>query len=260
MKKWKTISLFLLFIPFIVILSYKLGSNSNQYILDENNDVGSSRRELVVKTKMTPYSYEILKEIDDKTNKCRLLLLATSYKSNLMLDISHPYYRCSTFKDVTVMGYYDYQSRNGSSYLFVESAFGGDGEHTPPILKGFKIDKSGIIKLGEMELVNVSYIRRKQIIDHILAEEIIDFCFVCDGWDAASKGSVFFIPVKITVGCDGLCKQVLLSEAGKKEMIRNMKKYRTKINEQPDSESQNKDLEMIDKLIKYAKDLFNTSF
>jgi len=220
------------------------------------HSTGNLTREIIVKTKMTPYAVDIVKEVNNVTNECSLLLVASTFGHNHSIDISHSNYKCSLFMNVTILGHYN--PRNKKSYVFFESAFGGDGDHTLPILQIFEIDKSGIKKLGEATFSSFSYVRSGNMIDHVIGEEIVDLCFDCIDFGVPKEDLLFTIPTRITIGCSGICEEINLTKSDQLRVLEKMEKIKNiAVEKGRDNDSVRQQINKIEESIINTKNHFD---
>jgi hypothetical protein len=115
-----------------------------------------------------------------------------------------------------------------STYVFFEAARGGDGDHSGPIVEVFRLNKQGFKKLGEQELFEASYHRTGQVITSVTGKVLFSFCNVCDGPEAGEPADNIFVPVRISVGCGGLCIKPTLAKREREALLRKFEERKSK--------------------------------
>ena len=114
------------------------------------------------------------------------------------VNVSHPTYGNYTFGDPKVATF-----KSGEQNLLVYQArYGGDGEHTPNILKVFSYKSesfSDATLVFEHNLDSVEFETRNDQLIFIKGLYIETSCFVCDGWEVSDIEGIFKIPLIIDI-------------------------------------------------------------
>jgi hypothetical protein len=119
------------------------------------------------------------------------------YESLLkQVHISHPYYGNQIYGNPKIN---TYQSVDSSLLLIYQAKYGGDGEHSENLLKLFKFKNDSVMKLIDINIDFVSFIKESYYLKYIQGKSVFSLCHVCDGWDAALPEDIFFIPIIIDV-------------------------------------------------------------
>jgi hypothetical protein len=134
---------------------------------------------------------------------CTLKLIAESGQVKRVTSIKRPGHACTLFGRVGI-AVSDAPNRE-EVHVFLEAARGGDGDHTGPIVQVFHLDEQGFKKLGEQELFEASYQRSGETITSITGKVLFSLCDTCDGPEVADPEDNIFVPVRLTIGCNGIC-------------------------------------------------------
>ncbi len=169
-------------------------------ILTSSNVVAA---EILAKTITWGWVLTLETEGEIYTDKCSLDLVAFRYSKSYRVSLKDKSYNCVTYGPKQIIAGGSYSSDEFT--IIVETAIGGDGDHTGQILNIFKLNPTGFTKIATQELFDATYERKNGEITSISGKILFSFCEVCDGPDAAESKDNFFIPVKIIFGCTGIC-------------------------------------------------------
>jgi hypothetical protein len=169
-----------------------------------------SSADIIAEAKSGPWRVVVESTGERSKDDCRLQLVAETSQLRKETSLKRKSVNCSLYgaANVQASATKDYQD----TYVFFEAARGGDGEHTGPIVEVFQLNKEGLKKLGEQELFEATYHRSEQTISSVTGRVLFSFCQVCDGPDLAAPEDNIFVPVRVTVGCSGLCITPTLSK------------------------------------------------
>jgi len=190
----------------------------------------------MAKVKTGEWDISVVSYGDTYSKSCRLELLGETYQLKQVISLKQQGLRgsadsgCKLFGPVQVFASPapDYKS----TYVIVEAARGGDGDHTGPLLAIFQLTKNGFHKLGEKELFDAIYHRKNNAITEISGNVYFTFCDVCDG---PSEGEYdFYVPAKITFGCGSICFRSALNKADRKIILKRFNTEKEKALEESD--------------------------
>jgi hypothetical protein len=166
---------------------------------------------------------------DPWKDNCKLQLVADTYQLKQETDLKRQGVKCALFGPVGIVAS-DTETRE-TTYVFFEAARGGDGDHSGPIVEVFRLNKQGFKKLGEQELFEASYHRIGQVITSVTGKVLFSFCNVCDGPEAGEPADNIFVPVRITVGCGGLCIKPTLAKREREALLKQFEERKSKASE-----------------------------
>lgn len=186
-----------------------------------------------VVAKMTTGEWEISVFFDGSPHgkDCQLDLVGETYQIKKKISLKKTggqhsaETECSLFGSVQIVASPSPDLK--STYVIVEAARGGDGDHTGPILTIFQLTKNGFQKLGEREFFDATYHRQYQKINSITGSVYFTFCSVCDGPSVDEDD--FYVPAKITIGCGGICVKSTLSKADRTALLQKFKAQKEKV-------------------------------
>ena len=141
---------------------------------------------------------------------CTLKLVAETYQLKRDTSIKQQGVNCALFGPIGI-AVFDTENRE-ETYVFFEAARGGDGDHSGPIVEVYRLNKQGFKKLGEIVPFEASYQRSGQVITSVTGKVLFSFCNVCDGPEAGEPLDNIYVPVRLTIGCGGLCIKPTLSK------------------------------------------------
>ncbi len=159
--------------------------------------------EIVAKTETYVWTLSLELSGDEYSDKCSLNLVANTYKQTFKASLKHKYYNCNLYGPTQIIA--GPIQRYSEFLVITEAAIGGDGDHTGPILRFFKLNSKGLVQIAEKEVFDAIYFRKDGNLTKVTGSILFSFCDVCDGPDAARPRDNFFVPVQITLGCDGVC-------------------------------------------------------
>jgi len=148
---------------------------------------------------------------------CTLNLVAETYQLKRDTNIKRQGVNCALFGPIGIAAS-DTENRE-ETYVFFEAARGGDGDHSGPIVEVYRLNKQGFKKLGEKELFEASYQRSGQAITSITGRVLFSFCSVCDGPEAGEPLDNINVPVRLTIGCGGLCIKPTLAKRERNALL-----------------------------------------
>ncbi len=99
---------------------------------------------------------------------CTLKLVAETYQLKRDINIKRQGVNCALFGPIGI-AVSDTENRE-ETYVFLEAARGGDGDHSGPIVEVYRLSKLGLKKLGENELFEASYQRSGQAITSVTVQ------------------------------------------------------------------------------------------
>jgi hypothetical protein len=137
------------------------------------------------------------------------------------VDISHPYYGKSLFGDTKI----DTFKSGKQKLLIFQSRYGGDGEHTPNILKIYKYHSDSFKDASlvfEHNLDSVKFETRNSNLIFIKGLYIETSCFVCDGWEVSDPEGIFKIPIIIDI--NGFTITTNLNQKERNDLLNRIKK------------------------------------
>ncbi len=152
------------------------------------------------------------------SDECELDLVADTYRKTYRTSLKNKYYFCSLFgpKQLIAMPIERY-----TDFLVIsEAAIGGDGDHTGPILRFYRLNSEGLKKIAEKEVFDATYHRIGGNFERVTGLVLFSFCSRCDGPDVAEPKDRFFVPVRMTLGCGGLCISTTLAASEKAKLIK----------------------------------------
>lgn len=158
--------------------------------------------EIVARSQTWAGSVSLVRDGSAWTDSCSLDLVAQFQQSHHRTQIKRATTNCSLFGPVQLI--LSEAQNHRDAVIIVEAARGGDGDHTGPLLEIFRIDKTAIQKLGEIELFSATYVRRAQEVQFIEGRLLFSLCTVCDGTEAADPNHNIFLPVRVSINRDGL--------------------------------------------------------
>lgn len=158
--------------------------------------------EIVARSQTWAGSVSLVRDGNAWTDSCSLDLVAQFQQIPHRVRLKRPTTNCSLFGPVQIMLSEARDHREG--LIVVEAARGGDGDHTGPLLEVFRVDKTTIQKLGEVELFSATYVRKAQEIQFIEGRLLFSLCTACDGPEAAEPNDNIFVPVRVSINRDGL--------------------------------------------------------
>lgn len=163
---------------------------------------------------------------DSWKNDCKLQLIAETYQLRRETSLRRQGVNCALFGPVSI-AVSDTENRE-STHVFFEAARGGDGDHSGPVVEVYRLNKQGFKKLGEQELFEASYHRTGQVITSVAGKVLFSFCNVCDGPEASEPADNIFVPVRITVGCGGLCVKPTLTKRERETLLGKFEERKSK--------------------------------
>ena len=125
---------------------------------------------------------------------CSLDLIAKFQQTAHRLSLKRSSLGCALFGPVHLI--LSEAEDHQDAVIIVEAARGGDGDHTGPILEVFRVNKTALRKLGEVELFSATYVRKAQEIEFIEGRRFFSLCGVCDGPGAGDPENDFYVPVR----------------------------------------------------------------
>jgi len=167
--------------------------------------------QIVARMQMGRYTLSVISKGEAHTEKCELNLVAEAYKFRRSMTLKRSYYNCALYGAVRLAG--SDVSDKGSTFVFLEAARGGDGDHTGPVVEVFGLSPKGFKKIGEVELFDATYVREDGSISEVTGKLRFDFCDVCDGPEVSPHK--VFVPVRFSVRPDGLTTRSALDEEEK---------------------------------------------
>jgi hypothetical protein len=159
-------------------------------------------------------------------DSCTLQLIAKTHSLKRDISIKQPGVNCALFRPAKIT-LSDTESRK-ETIVYFEAARGGDGDHTGPIIEVYRLNNQGFKKLGEKELFETSYQRTGEVIKSITGKVLFSFCNSCDGPDASEPADNILVPVRITLGCGGLCIKSTLTKQEREKVFAIFKERKQK--------------------------------
>ena len=153
--------------------------------------------EIVARSRTWAGSVTLESDGDVWLESCSLNLIAQFQQTTHRIGLKRPNSNCSLFGPVQLM--LSETPDHRESLVIVEAARGGDGDHTGPLLEVFRVDKSAVRKLGEIELFSATYLRKGQEVKFIEGRRLFSLCTACDGPEAADPNDNIFVPVRVSV-------------------------------------------------------------
>jgi hypothetical protein len=195
----------------------------------------SSVADVVAKASTWIWRVSVESTGDAWADNCTLKLVAESYELKRDTSIKRQGVNCALFGPVGI-AVFDAESRK-EAYAFLEAGRGGDGDHSGPIVEVYRLSKQGVEKLGETELFEASYLRSGQVITSVTGKVLFSFCDVCDGPESSEPLENIYVPVRLTIGCGGLCIKPTLAKQERDALLRKFEalKQRTTENNHGDS-------------------------
>lgn len=88
---------------------------------------------------------------------------------------------------------------NGNSVLIFQCVYGGDGSHSPNLLRIFSIKEKSIVLLREEYIEKPKYQAPKGVIQRISGYHVESLCDYCDGFSGGGPEDLdtFWIPIEI---------------------------------------------------------------
>ena len=200
--------------------------------------------EVVAKTHAWTWTVSLEKAGEPGSTDCTLQLVGETYQLKHQTSLKREGVSCDLYGPVNIV--VSNALAVDDADVYVEAARGGDGDHSGPIVEVFRLTKQGFKKLGEKELFDASYRRSGDLVTEISAKVLFSLCDVCDGPDVASPADKIFVPVQVTVGCDGLCVKPTLNPAARQALLAKFQKRKAELfkdNPRPEYERYLADLE-----------------
>lgn len=222
---------FLSFIALVVIFSigFQIFTRSNV----------SSKKEyknhVVIEKSSKHYAYKVILNGNEYQKSATLDLVVfrnqdPKYKRLYSVNINHPIFYANLFSQQQLAIITD---ESKTEYILFHSEYGGDGEHSPPLLQVFKNSGNNIVKIGEHALYDlriegpVTY-SRKQVNGNY------QFEIPGDGMEApAYQEDTFKIPLSIKIDNDKLKVKIRLTEKEREDLIKSFesrKKFNLELN------------------------------
>lgn len=193
-----------------------------------------SNAEIVAKATTGEWKVSLIADGDPYDKNCRLDLVGETYQVKQKISLKQQGRRhsadtgCSLFGPIQIVASPapDYKS----TFVIVEAARGGDGDHTGPLLAIFQLTKSGFRQLAEKEIFDALYHRQNQVITSITGSVYFTFCDVCDGPSAGEYD--FYVPARITFGCGSICFRPSINKADRTALIQRFNAQKAKVLEE----------------------------
>jgi len=176
-----------------------------------------STAEVIAKTHTWSWNVTVERHGDAWKEDCQLLLIADGFKGHHQTSLKLKGVYCALFGPVQVLA--SETSDRNTAYVFFEAMRGGDGDHSSPTVEIYSITKGGLRKLGEQSLNEASYKRKGETFVSVTGNVVYSFCDVCAGGQSADPELDFAIPVRVTIGCGGICVNSTLNKAEKTALI-----------------------------------------
>jgi hypothetical protein len=173
--------------------------------------------DIIAKAGTWGWTLSVIDEGSEWAPSCKLELVAETYKVKRVISLKRDNHNCALFGPVHL--YAAEAPNHESAIVFFESARGGDGDHSGPIVEVFALTRQGFKKLGEQELFDATYHRANEQITSVTGKVLFSLCDVCDGPEAAEDEDNFYIPVKITIGPTGILVKPLMTKQERKALL-----------------------------------------
>ena len=189
-----------------------------------------SMAEVVAKARAWTWDVSVESSGEPWNKDCSLKLVADTNQLKHETSIKQGEDDCLLYGPVSVI--VSARLAGEEAHVFVEAARGGDGSHSGPIIEAFRLTKQGFTKLGEQELFDASYRRSGDLVTAITGRILFSLCDVCDGPEVADPADKIFVPVRLTLGCDGICVKPTLAQAERQSMLARFQKRKAKLIEE----------------------------
>src|SRR5712692_11651562 len=107
----------------------------------------SSEADVLAKASTWTWSVSVESTGDPWKDDCTLRLVAETYQLKRETNMKRKGVNCALFGPIG-LNVSDTQNRE-ETYVFLEAARGGDGDHSGPIVEVYRLNKQGFKKLGE---------------------------------------------------------------------------------------------------------------
>jgi len=192
-----------------------------------------SAAELIAKTHTWSWDVTVERHGDPWKDDCKLLLIANGFKGRHQISIKDKGVHCTLFGPVQVLA--SETSDRNTAYVFFEAMRGGDGDHSSPIVEVYSLTKSSLRKLGEQSLNQASYKRKGETFVSVTGNVVYSFCSVCAGGQSGDPELDFAIPVRMTIGCGGICVSSTLNKTEKAALISRFEAKKAQVLGAPDT-------------------------
>ncbi len=181
-----------------------------------------SAEETLARIQTGRYTLSIVATGSSNLENCGLNLIAEAHDFRCVTSLRRSFYNCMLFGPIQVTA--GKVSQDGTAFIFVEAARGGDGDHTGPIVEVFHLVFTGFRKIGELELFDATYPREEGNILVLSGKFLFDFCDVCDGPDTSQDK--IFVPVQVKILPGNLTVRSTLNAAGKASVAKEFEKMK----------------------------------
>lgn len=181
-----------------------------------------SAEEILARVQTGRYNLSIVASGVSNLENCQLNLVAEAHNLRRASNLRRSFYNCMLFGPIQITA--GKVSQDGTAFVFVEAARGGDGDHTGPIVEVFHLSPAGFRKIGELELFDSTYPREEGNILVLSGKVLFDFCDVCDGPDASQDK--IFVPVQVKILPDSLTVRSTLNATGKASVTKEFEKMK----------------------------------
>lgn len=176
-----------------------------------------SAAELIAKTHTWSWDVTVERHGDPWKDDCKLLLVANGFKGRHQISLKDKGVHCALFGPVQVLA--SETSDRNTAYVFFEAMRGGDGDHSSPIVEVFSLTQGGLRKLGGQSLNEASYRRKGETFVSVTGNVVYSFCDVCAGGQSGDPEMDFAIPVRVTIGCGGVCVTPTLNKTERAALV-----------------------------------------
>lgn len=176
-----------------------------------------SAADVIAKNHTWSWNVSVERHGEPWKDDCKLALVGEGFQGRHQISLKQKGYYCALFGPVQILAS-DTEDRK-TTYVFFEAARGGDGDHSSPIVEIFSLNRDGLRKLGEQKLNEASYKRKGETFISVVGNVIFSFCDVCAGGQSGDPEMDFTIPVRVTIGCGGICVTSTLNKTEKAALI-----------------------------------------
>lgn len=172
---------------------------------------------IIAKTRTWEWWLSVISTGDAWNEGCKLMLIAENYQAKREVSLKRKGVNCALFGPSQLLST-DAEDRMSTLVIF-EAMRGGDGDHSGPIVELYSLTRQGFRKLGEQELFEASYLRKNEQIYAVTGKVLFSLCFDCDGPESSDSEDNIFVPVRLTIGCGGICIKPTLDKKARQATL-----------------------------------------